>query len=89
MIPAEQDILIRDMARQFAQERLKPFAADWDREHRFPAEALKEMAKSPNQKMLLLPIEATGLLGSLAGIAELAKESLGQQQKSIAQPPLR
>ncbi|MDH0897335.1 MULTISPECIES: acyl-CoA dehydrogenase family protein [unclassified Pseudomonas] len=44
MIPAEQDILIRDMARQFAQERLKPFAADWDREHRFPVEALKEMA---------------------------------------------
>ena len=44
MIPAEQDILIRDMARQFAQERLKPFAADWDREHRFPAEAIKEMA---------------------------------------------
>lgn len=52
-------------------------------------EALKEMAKSPNQKMLLLPIEATGILGSLAGIAELAKESLGQQQASIAQPPLR
>ncbi|MET0330985.1 MAG: SPFH domain-containing protein [Dyella sp.] len=43
-------------------------------------EALKEMAKSPNQKMLLLPIEATGVLGSLAGIAELAKESLSQQQ---------
>ena len=53
-------------------------------------EALKEMAKSPNQKMLLLPIEATGILGSLAGIAELAKESLGQQQKAAAiQPPLR
>ena len=53
-------------------------------------EALKEMAKSPNQKLLLLPIEATGILGSLAGIAELAKESLGQQQKSVAaQPPLR
>ena len=53
-------------------------------------EALKEMAKSPNQKMLLLPIEATGILGSLAGIAELAKESLGQQQKPAAiQPPLR
>jgi regulator of protease activity HflC (stomatin/prohibitin superfamily) len=43
-------------------------------------DALKEMAKSPNQKMLLLPIEATGILGSLAGIAELAKESLGQQK---------
>ena len=27
-------------------------------------EALKEMANSPNQKMLLLPMEATGILGS-------------------------
>ncbi|MGO4702753.1 SPFH domain-containing protein [Dyella sp. 2RAB6] len=43
-------------------------------------EALKEMAHSPNQKMLLLPMEATGIIGSLAGIAELAKESLSQQQ---------
>ncbi|WP_134563556.1 acyl-CoA dehydrogenase family protein, partial [Pseudomonas aeruginosa] len=34
MIPCEEEIQIRDMARQFAQERLKPFAADWDREHR-------------------------------------------------------
>lgn len=44
-------------------------------------EALKEMANSPNQKMLLLPMEATGILGSLAGIAELAKESFGPQQE--------
>ena len=50
--------------------------------------ALKEMAHSPNQKMLLLPIEATGVIGAMAGIAELAKESLGQQQKPVAaQPP--
>ncbi|WP_233843446.1 SPFH domain-containing protein [Dyella sp. 2HG41-7] len=47
-------------------------------------EALKEMANSPNQKMLMLPMEATGILGSLAGIAELAKESFGQQQEKIA-----
>jgi regulator of protease activity HflC (stomatin/prohibitin superfamily) len=53
-------------------------------------EALKEMAHSPNQKMLLLPIEATGVIGAMAGIAELAKESLGQQKTSMAaQPPLR
>ncbi len=36
---------IRDMARQFAQQRLKPFAAEWDREHRYPAEATAEMAE--------------------------------------------
>ena len=41
-------------------------------------EALKEFAASPNQKLLLLPMEVTGVLGSLAGIAELAKDSLGK-----------
>ena len=53
--------------------------------------ALKEMANSPNQKMLLLPIEATGVIGAMAGIAELAKESLTQQQRPAAAPvpPLR
>jgi len=53
-------------------------------------DALKAMAASPNQKMLLLPIEATGVIGAMAGIAELAKESLGQQQAAIkAVPPPR
>jgi len=54
-------------------------------------EALKEMARSPNQKMLLLPIEATGVIGALAGIGELAKESFVQQRSPIQppQPPLR
>jgi regulator of protease activity HflC (stomatin/prohibitin superfamily) len=47
-------------------------------------EALKEMANSPNQKMLLLPMEATGVLGSLAGIAELAKEAVGRQNHTPA-----
>ena len=36
-------------------------------------EALKDFARSPNQKLLMLPMETTGVLGSLAGIAELAK----------------
>ena len=42
-------------------------------------EALKAMANSPNQKMLLLPIEATGIIGAMAGIAELAKNALSEQ----------
>jgi regulator of protease activity HflC (stomatin/prohibitin superfamily) len=50
-------------------------------------EALKEMAHSPNQKMLLMPVEATGIIGSMAGIAELAKEALGQQPARVAVPP--
>lgn len=40
--------------------------------------ALEAMATSPNQKTLVLPVEATGVLGSLAGIAELAREAYGR-----------
>jgi len=36
-------------------------------------DALKEFATSPNQKTLLLPMETIGILGSLAGITEIAK----------------
>ncbi len=39
--------------------------------------ALTEIAHSPNQKVLMLPIEATTILGSLAGIAEIAKATFG------------
>ncbi|MEH3147340.1 MAG: acyl-CoA dehydrogenase family protein [Methylobacterium frigidaeris] len=39
----DDQTLIRDTARAFAGERLKPFSAQWDRESRFPREALAEM----------------------------------------------
>src|SRR6266851_3824462 len=39
--------------------------------------ALTEIAHSPNQKVLMLPVEATTILGSLAGIAEIAKATFG------------
>jgi regulator of protease activity HflC (stomatin/prohibitin superfamily) len=39
--------------------------------------ALTEIARSPNQKILMLPIEATAVLGSLGGIAEIAKATFG------------
>ena len=49
-------------------------------------EAFKTLAQSSNQKFVLLPMESSGILGSLAGIAELAKESLSKQQAVIARP---
>ncbi len=48
-------------------------------------EALKEFAGSPNQKLLMLPMESTGILGALAGIAELAKDA-GQRVTPPAMP---
>ena len=41
-------------------------------------EALAAFADSPNQKTLLLPMEATSILGSLAGIAEVAKSAMAK-----------
>ena len=45
MILTHEQEMIRDSMRAFAQERLAPFAADWDRNHTFPAEALKELGE--------------------------------------------
>ncbi|AWL05473.1 acyl-CoA dehydrogenase family protein [Massilia oculi] len=44
MILSEEHQMIRDALRSFAQERLAPNAARWDREHHFPKEELKELA---------------------------------------------
>ncbi|WP_068636276.1 acyl-CoA dehydrogenase [Thauera butanivorans] len=45
MILTQEQELVRDSMRAFAQERLAPFAAEWDRNHTFPREALKELAE--------------------------------------------
>ena len=41
--------------------------------------ALKEIGTANNSKMVMLPLEATNILGSIAGIGEIAKESLAKQ----------
>jgi len=47
-------------------------------------EALKAFATSPNQKTLLLPMETTGILGSLAGITEIAKAAFTEKSAGDA-----
>jgi regulator of protease activity HflC (stomatin/prohibitin superfamily) len=39
--------------------------------------AFGEIARSPNQKIIMLPIEASSVLGSLGGISEIAKATFG------------
>src|SRR3954466_14589754 len=39
--------------------------------------AFGQLAQSPNQKILMLPIEAMNVLGSLAGIGEIVKATFG------------
>ena len=55
-------------------------------------EAFGKLAQSPNQKVLIIPMEASGVLGSLAGIGEIAKATFGgggwrRRRAAAARPP--
>src|SRR5512139_614840 len=74
-LTAEQE-MIREMARDFTEKNIKPVAAQFDREKRFPYENLKKMATLGLMGMNI-PSEYGGsevgvLAGSLA-ITEIAK----------------
>ena len=43
-------------------------------------DALQALSTAPNQKVILMPLEAANVIGAIGGIAELAKSALGQQQ---------
>ena len=43
-------------------------------------ETLSAFAESDNQKILLLPLEASSVIGSIAGIAEIARETFGKDR---------
>ena len=43
-------------------------------------EAVTKLAAAPNQKVLLMPLDTSGLIGTLAGVAELTREALGKAE---------
>ncbi len=49
--------------------------------------ALEGLAKSPNQKVLMLPVEAASVIGAIGGIAEIAKETFGGGDKPTPRVP--
>ncbi len=42
-------------------------------------EALGQIAASSNQKVIMLPLDTTGVMGSIAGIAELTQQALAER----------
>jgi regulator of protease activity HflC (stomatin/prohibitin superfamily) len=38
-------------------------------------DALRQIATAPNEKLVLMPLEAAGVIGAIGGIAELARKS--------------
>ncbi|MDZ7622062.1 MAG: SPFH domain-containing protein [Candidatus Competibacteraceae bacterium] len=41
-------------------------------------EAITQLAAAPNQKVLLMPLDTSGLVGTLAGVAELTQQALSK-----------
>jgi len=46
--------------------------------------ALKDLASSPNQKVLMMPLDTASVIGSIAGIGEIAKETFGSRDNNAA-----
>jgi alkylation response protein AidB-like acyl-CoA dehydrogenase len=75
MILSEEQSLIRETARQFAQERLAPGAEKRDREHLFPADDLAELGKLGFLGMVVPPEwdgAGTDYVSYAAAIMEIA-----------------
>jgi alkylation response protein AidB-like acyl-CoA dehydrogenase len=68
MLLTDEQTLIRDTMRAFAQERLAPHAARWDREHHFPREELAEL----------------GALGAMGMVVPDAHRGAGADYVSLA-----
>ena len=47
-------------------------------------DALKSLASAPNQKVLMMPVDAASVIGAVSGIAELTREAFGN---GTAMPP--
>jgi butyryl-CoA dehydrogenase len=68
MLLTETQAMVRDTLRAFAQQRLWPNAARWDREHHFPREELREL----------------GALGALGMVVPEADGGAGSDYMSLA-----
>jgi regulator of protease activity HflC (stomatin/prohibitin superfamily) len=48
--------------------------------------ALKDIASAPNQKLIMMPLEASGVIGAVGGITEMLKDGLKDVAPALAQP---
>jgi butyryl-CoA dehydrogenase len=53
MMLTEDQIMVQDMTRRFATERLAPFSAEWDRTKEFPRDRIREMGELGLMGMLV------------------------------------
>ena len=50
-------------------------------------EALESFAQSPSQKLVFMPLEASGVIGAVGGIAEIVRDTFGGDSGPAVAPP--
>lgn len=96
MILTEEQRLIRDTARSYAREHIAPYAAQWDREATFPAEALAGLAELGFYGMLVpeqhggcdIGYVAAALVLEEIGVADAACSTIVSVTNSVGCMPL-
>ena len=96
MILTEEQRLIRETARSYAIEHIAPFAAQWDRDATFPAEALRGLAKLGFYGMLVpeqhggcdIGYVAAALVLEEIGVADAACSTIVSVTNSVGCMPL-
>jgi regulator of protease activity HflC (stomatin/prohibitin superfamily) len=51
--------------------------------------ALEALAKAPNQKVIMMPLDASSVIGSLAGLAQITGEAFGGSGDTMPKPPTK
>lgn len=96
MILTEEQSLIRDTARSYAREHIAPYAAQWDRDATFPAEALAGLAELGFYGMLVpeqhggcdIGYVAAALVLEEIGVADAACSTIVSVTNSVGCMPL-
>src|SRR5579864_3367233 len=78
----DEQRMLRETAREFAQKELAPHSAEWDREARFPRETLAELGRLGFMGMLV-PAEYGGAGADHVGYA-LAMEEIAAGDGSVS-----
>src|SRR5258708_6014581 len=77
----EEQRAIRDLAREFAQKEIAPFASEWDQTHEFPADTYRKMGEAG---LMGLPFpEQNGGAGAGPISLALAIEEISKADGSI------
>ncbi|MCD6539245.1 MAG: acyl-CoA dehydrogenase family protein [Candidatus Omnitrophica bacterium] len=78
----EEQLMIKELARKVAEEKIKPFSKQWDEEGEFPQEAIKALAQS-DLFTLCIPEEYGGMGGGLLDLC-IATEEVSRVDGGVA-----